>query len=389
MKRIGVFASLWLVFACLSPAKGADAYLWSVRYMLIGGTSDSELFLATEEVASRSSLRTPEMQELLAEVLAEIRARNLPAQQSALNIVRVLAAAPDAGRYQAVIAAQKGFLTIKGAAPFLKRYLAAHPKPKGEQFVPGKIDLASLRKQQVEAALAARPTEAQARARAKALRALPKESSMDQLFAAAGTPTHVLPRDTRAAMRLANIDVRQMVFYYRGVGRISFEVWRDTWKPLVVDIDPLAFEDQMPYRRDAAALGMPDDARLAMMQLLSGKPYAMRISAIAVHRMEKPSPEYLDTAAEVLLTTHYQARDEMSVDAYSWLCNVLDHHGPVRYAAVLKRVSKETADPKLRRYANVVMAAKGPKRPAYVPGTVSLEAQRAKYPTIYPYDPEL
>jgi hypothetical protein len=389
MKRFGLFASLWLAFACMAPAKGADdAYLWSLRYMLIGGASDSELFLATAEVASRSATRTGEMHELLAEVLADIRARNLPAQESAVNIVRILAAAPDAGRYQTLIASQKGFLTVKGAVPLLRRYLAAHPKPKGEQFVPGRIDLPALRKQQVDAALASRPTTAQARAQAHAMRNLPLQATVEQLFAAAGTPTHVMPRDTRAAKKLANIDVRQIVFYYRGVGRISYELWQGIWKPQGVDIDPLAFEDQMPYRRDAVAQGMPDDASLVMMQLLSGKPHAMRISAIAVHRMVKPSREYLDTAAEVLLSSHAQARDDSSVDAYSWLCNVLNHHGPVRYAAVLERVADETRDLKLRRYANVVMAAKGPKRPAYVPGTVSLDALRAKYPSIYPYDPE-
>ncbi len=58
---------------------------------------------------------------------------------------------------------------------------------------------------------------------------------------------------------------------------------------------------------------------------------------------------------------------------------------PHSYAAVLARVAKGTDDPKLRRFA-MLPIEKTDDVPAasYVPGTISLVAQRAKYPSLYP-----
>jgi hypothetical protein len=381
MKRAAILAALWLAtLACATPGRAADdAYAWSLRYMLVNGRDDTTLYPATHEVASLARLRTAGMHELLAEILADMRNHGIPAQESALNIARILAAAPDAGRYHTLFTSLRKSLTAKDHTPLMTSYFRAHPKAAGDQFTAGRIDLAGLRRQYIDASLAAWPTAAQLRA----LEKLSAEATMDDLFAEVGTPAHVLPRDTRAARKYANVDVRQIVFYYRGVGRVTYELVDDAWRRQVVDIDPLAFEALMPYRQEPATTNMPDDAQLAMHQLLSGRPYAIRISAMSTYRLDTAPREYLDTAAELLLRTHAQATDEMTIDAYSWLCNVLRQHGDGRYARVLARVADETSIGKLERYARPRGLKADTKQPAYVPGSTSLEAQRSRYPPIY------
>ena len=79
------------------------------------------------------------------------------------------------------------------------------------------------------------------------------------------------------------------------------------------------------------------------------------------------------------------AQDDVAIDMYAWICRLLSTHGAQRYAAILAGVAAETADSKLKRYASLPIEATNavPAEP-YVPGTISLAAQRAKYPSLYP-----
>jgi hypothetical protein len=93
----------------------------------------------------------------------------------------------------------------------------------------------------------------------------------------------------------------------------------------------------------------------------------------------------MDAAAEILATQFQATQDDVSIDAYSWICRVLSGHGGPRYAAILARVAAETPDSKLKRYASLPIepGSAAPAEP-YVPGTISLGALRAKYPSPYP-----
>jgi hypothetical protein len=368
--------------AAASPAPAAeDAFAWSQRYMIVNGTSDAALIGATTEIASYSRLRTREMNDLLAEVLVRIRDGEFQAEEAAVDIVRILSAAPDAGRYHTLLRSLRGRSNKSSMKALLSKYGNRFRKPVGEQFVAGSVDLDTMRKEFASAALAAKPTMAQARA----LAALPKTATLDELFAAVGKPAHVVPRDTRAAQNQGGIDVRQIVIHYRGIGLTRYEFRRDEgWFPKDIIVDPMAFESAMPYRSDAAALGMPDDATLAMMQLVSGYPTAMRMSAMAVYRMDSPPREWLDTAAELLLRDHVNVVDPDEVDAYSWLCNVFAHHGGKRYSRVVRTVAKGAKDEKLARYARQLIENRAVEGGAYVPGSVSIEEQVRKYPSLYP-----
>jgi hypothetical protein len=375
-------AALTSLTLLTSPVSAAeDAFAWSQRYMIVNGNSDASLLGATTEIASYSRLRTPEMNDLLAEVLVRIRDGEFQAEDAAVDIVRILSAAPNGGRYHALFRSLRDMDKKSVMKAMLTKYGNKFRKPVGEQFVAGTIDLDALRKEFAAAALAAKPTMAQAQALSK----LPKTATLDELFATVGTPAHVVPRDTRAARSAGGIDVRQIVLHYRGIGLTRYEFRRDEgWFPKDVIVDPLAFESAMPYRKDAAALGMPDDATLAMMQLVSGFPVAMRTSAMTVHRMDSPPREWLDTAAELLLRDFAKVSTPAEVDAYSWLCNVFAHHGGRRYAGVLATVAKGAPDEKLKRYAKQIIYKREVDGGRYIPGSIALEDQSRKYPSLYP-----
>jgi hypothetical protein len=383
--RLRIVLAVVAVLGVLGPVPAFavdDPHTWAVRYMLTNGTDDATLIGATSEVANHSRLRTPAMHDLLAEVLAEIASGKMTASQTAVDIVRVLTAAPDAQRYHTIVRSVRR-ISERGMEQAQAAYTKRYPRAKGEQWVAGRIDLDALRKASADAALAAKPTLGQA----QALTNLPKKTGLEELFAAVGMPAHVRPRDTRAVKKYGSVDLRQMLAYYRGIGCVTLNYVDDIgWHVLSTDLDPLAYEDLMPYRRYAAVYSLPDDRSLALTQLLSGNAVAVRISAIAMHRLETPPPQYLDAAAEMLLRDHATVKGDERVDAYAWLCNLLAERGGRRYRDVLATVQKNAQDLKLRKFAGQPVAKLNLKVPAlrYVPGTVALDELARKYPSPYP-----
>jgi hypothetical protein len=184
---------------------------------------------------------------------------------------------------------------------------------------------------------------------------------------------------------VAPVEIRRMWLYYRGIGRVAFEYQRDVgWHQIQFIADPMAFEMLMPYRA-ANAASLPDDASIAMIQLMSGNSSSIKASAMAMFRRDDVPLEYLDTAAELLLTRHVEAARAGAGDTYSWLCNVLAHHGGPRYAQVLASVERETSDPKLKKFAaQPIDKSQLKERMAYLPGSVSLAEKARQYPSLYP-----
>jgi hypothetical protein len=254
-------------------------------------------------------------------------------------------------------------------------------------YVPGTIDLHAIVAEMDAAALAAKPTTEQARHLAQF-----PGGTIDDLFAWAGKPQQIVSGQTRATDGLLiNIRIQRLSFYYRGLGRVVYGYSggrvRDEigWLFQAVVADPLAFEQEFSYRDRAAELGLPDSGTLEMTQLVSGYTAAMKNVVETNYRRASRPLAFMDTAAEILATQFQTAGDPGSVDAYAWICRLLTQHGGQRYAAVLTRVAAETPDPKLRKYADLPIE-KTTEVPAdpYVPGTISLAAQRAKYPSPYP-----
>jgi hypothetical protein len=251
--------------------------------------------------------------------------------------------------------------------------------------VPGSVDIKTIVSDMNAAALAAKPTAEQARH----LSEFPGGSVTD-LIAWAGRPQQITSFQLSIVQGLVPVKAQQISFLYRGIGRVVFgnseaQPFSRDWLFTSFEAEPLAYEQEFPYRAQAIEAGLPDDATVEMMQLTSDSALAIRRAAQLNYRRPSPSLEFMDTAAEILATHFQTARDDVTIDAYSWICRVLSGHGGPRYAALLARVAAESPDSKLRRYASLPIEA-GSAAPAdpYVPGTISLDAQRAKYPSPYP-----
>jgi hypothetical protein len=378
-----------LLLVCAFPNIDANAAsagrLWTYQYVLSTATSDRELAPITEHIIKEDELHEPALLDYVAEVLST---RFLDAHYSAdykLRLVRALKV-EKTPRYATVleqVIAQSPQEAVRKEA---RDSLVKNKAGQGG-YVPGTIDLHAVVAEMDAAALAAKPTTEQARHLAQF-----PGGTIDDLFAWAGKPQQIVSGQTRATDGLLiNIKIQRLSFYYRGLGRVVFGYSggrvRDEigWLFQAVVADPLAFEQEFSYRDRAAELGLPDSGALEMTQLVSGYTAAMKNVVETNYRRAARPLEFMDTAAEILATQFKAAGDAGSVDTYAWICRLLTQHGGQRYAAILQRVAAETPDPKLRKYAELPIE-KTTEVPAdpYVPGTISLAAQRVKYPSPYP-----
>jgi hypothetical protein len=120
-----------------------------------------------------------------------------------------------------------------------------------------------------------------------------------------------------------------------------------------------------------------------MIQLASGYTASIKSVVEKNYLRETRPPELMDTAAEILATRFEAERDPVKIDMLAWICRLLSKQDDQRYAALLSRVARDAQELKLARYAELSNKSKKPAEP-YVPGTISLAAQRVKYPSLYP-----
>ena len=387
MKRVTVLALVLLASGFCTAAqaenKSADepALVWASRYVLLTATTDEKLLPAIMGFIQRPQPSDSTSLDLLAEMLWTIRAKKLPIKKTGLRILSILVNSPSAGRYDDTIETLNRYLNDNRTNLSLERYRRDHKHADAEQYIAGTIDLEALRRQLVQSAIDTQPTMSQA----QALADLPSNATMDEMFAVVGKPTLVVGREIRVDNAIS-VRVVQLWFYYRGIGRVTYDYQRDSgWHPHLFVADPMAFESIMPYRSQAAALHMPDDATLAMIQLMSGNASSIKASAIETYRLTKVPREYLDTAAELLLQNYARIANTGAIDAYAWLCNVLAHHGGARYQKVLATLKRQSIDAKLKKFAGRTIRRRGGDSDTpYVPGSISLSAQADKYPTLYP-----
>lgn len=370
-----------LLIAMTGAAARADALGDAYRTVIIGADNEKAITSPLAAVAATYSARTTETCDIVAEFLWRNEARKLHWNAAGLHAMRILTFCPGSGRYWNVVEAAHRSTKAFGAPEQYQQYRTMNPHAGAEQYVPGSVDLDGLRQAQRRASAVRQPTPEQARVLAD----LPSNTTMDDMIAHAGPPTNVGMLGIRIN-DVISVEVRQLWFYYRGIGRVTFDWQRDSgWHLNALVADPMAFEDFMPYRPLAAELGLPDAAHVALIQLMTGHASSIKASAQSQYRAEAASPEYLDTAAEVLLKNHVAIANTGATDAYAWLCNVLAHQGGKRYAAVLASVAASTDDEKLRRFAKQSIDKPRDANPQpYVPGSISLDEQAKRYPSLYP-----
>jgi hypothetical protein len=383
LRRFAPFAAFILAVSFSSAAAAApDARVWTYQYLLATATTERELAPITEHIVKDAALHGTDIMDFAAEVLlARMGDARFPLQNK-LRLIRVLGAA-GSPRYNTVLlrvseqSKNEDVLSEARAATYRKK------KPVAEAYVPGSTDIRTIVADVDASALAAKPTTAQGEHLAKF-----PGGSFEQLFEWAGRPHQIVSGQTRVSDGiLIHIKIQRIAFFYRGVGRAvyGYVAGKRAWEFQAVVADPLAFEQEYSYRDRARDLGLPDDPTLEMMQLVSGYTASMKSVVEKNYHRETRPLEFMDTAAEILATQAATAKDPVTIDMYAWICRLLTQHGGQRYAAILARVAADTDDSKLRRFA-ILPIEKTHEVPAapYVAGTLSLAAQRAKYPSLYP-----
>lgn len=373
------FAATFSVAANVSWADVAPR-IWAYQHVVATSNLPTQFDPIVRHLKADKGLRRPELVDYIAEAL--VSPANQLTEQSALILLEGLQDFGD-GRYRDAVAQLQGKTRSAKVKSAAGKFARKHRKSTVAQYLPGTIDLARLRADYSQTALAFVPDDDQARR----LATFPVESSIEKLFQLMGRPHAVLTSQTLVSDgMLVHVRTQRLFVYYRGVGRVLFQYDREKggWQSRNIIVDPDAFEEYMPYRRFGADAGASDEA-LRFTQLLSGHQPAMKVAAEKSTQSARVEPAFLDAAAEILLKQHRSANDWHSYDAYAWMCKLLTEHGGPRYAQVLKRVSRETPDVKLKAFADKPLKkiAAGNTTP-YVEGTVSLEALRAKYPPFYP-----
>jgi hypothetical protein len=283
------------------------------------------------------------------------------------------------GRYRLVMAMVSKSQRPKVITMMADEYVSEYQRKAVDEYVPGTIDLVSLRAGYAPAAVAALATDS----RAHKLDSMTKFGSIEELFALMGPPQHVEARYFRFS---DTVQFSRLLLYYRGAGRATFGLDDGgTWLFQAAVADPLAFEPLMPYRERAAEFGLPDDAAIRMAQLLSQSLPAMRLVLEDSYNLEQVPIEFLDTTAEILAQNFRSPGDDITEDVYAWMVRLLTTKGGPRYAPLLAQIADETKSLKLRKWARLT-----PKKPAgiprapYVIGSIVLAEQAKKFPSPYP-----
>jgi hypothetical protein len=393
-RTTGLLAAI-LLAATFQTMAASPAVEWTYQNALVTSERGSELQYVFIDIEGDATLREQPMLDLLMEV-ALFNATNLPySQVDLMRITRIVyrsgnpryvtamsrlaSATVDPGPYMGDQAGRRedvNELAFKFARRFAKNSVP--------QYEPGTISIPAMRARQVDAALAAKHPAAQA----QKLAALPTGTmgaTIDDVFAVAGPPEVVAigsHRSTYKGQRTRNED--QMQLLYRGLGRVTFFYERDLgWHLASVNIDPLRFEREMPYWNAAGDARRPEEAALIMQSLLSGSFRSIRLA------MESFAPgdlslELTDTAAEVLWQGFADQPNLEAGDAYIAIIRALLARDAQRYTRVLSRVTAESTDVRIQGMAGSVLFKDSLPSDEYLPGSISLEAQRRKYPPLYP-----
>jgi hypothetical protein len=379
MRKLAIALLLWTSSA-IAAADDPDGLVWTYRYLLATAYTERELAPITEHII-KDELPNNDLTDFAAEVLLARAGDPQFPLQNKIRLLRILAAAKTR-RYDAVLARVREQAPEESTASRVYAAKRRWFRKDEAEYVAGSIDIRAIVAEAQAAALASTPTTAQGQHLAQF-----PGGPIEQLFEWAGPPHHIRSGQTRVSDGIINVKVQRIAFYYRGLGRVVYGYRRleGDWLFQAVVADPLVFEQEFTYRDRAKELGLPDDATLEMMQLVSGYTASTKNVVEMNYRRASRPLEFMDTAAEILATQFKSADDPVTVDMFAWICRLLTQHGGQRYVAILERVAAETSDDKLRRFAQLPIekTTEVPATP-YVPGTISLPAQRAKYPPPYP-----
>ena len=383
MKRL-FFVAAMLVCALSSVDRAVaqvpeDPLLWSIRSSLAMSRHPRHLAPMLAEVERNPTVRNQAMFDFIAELLVDTSGDAEYPEQSATDIATMMLRMKS-GRYREAAIAVTGRTPYPKVRRLAQQYAVKHRKTRDPQYAPGTIDLPALRQKFIADALAFQPTPELARR----IDQLPVGSKLESLFAVAGRPQFVDSTQWRIRDEV-DIRVEKLFFYYRGIGRVTFEYSDEAgWYLRSFIADSLAWEPLMPYRVLAPASGLIDGPRLDMTRVLSPHSIGVRYALEEQYDRKSVPLEFLDSVAELLLQSEAGATHPVVIDTQAWMCRLLAEKGGRRYARVLGTIARGAHDEKVKGYARVpILVVEGVPTEAYQPGSVSLVSQREKFPPLY------
>jgi hypothetical protein len=384
MKKL-LLASVLCASCYAAPAAASeDARIWAYKYVLATSEQPREFATVLDHLENEPQLRQIDLVDYLAEVLWRISEKTDPANVELKGMLARYLYKDGGPRYLAVFQQmQKANPPQTPARTTANKYVHEYKDTTAEQYIPGTLSLPALRDKFMADALQAQPTEDQALRMAQ----LPVNADFEALIGKLGRPQYIGSGQLRVGERIIiDVHIQRMTFYYRGLGRVTFQYKGGIgWRARDREVDPEAFEDLMPYRENAALLGLPSDEAVGFAQLLSGHAMAMKYAAESRTLHDGATPEFMDAAAQLLLTNHAGIVEPRMVDAYAWICRLLVTRGGPRYSNVLASAASGATSEKLQKFARLPMEKTAPTTGApYEPGSVSLTELRAKYPPLYP-----
>jgi hypothetical protein len=127
------------------------------------------------------------------------------------------------------------------------------------------------------------------------------------------------------------------------------------------------------------AMAVSPEGEQYINQIVGGGSASLRRASQGIYRDELTERLVLDVLSEKLLRT-YNKKSKTDIDALSWACKAVGQSGDIRYKNVLKTVSVNTKNAKVRKYANQSlkkMPAGKAKKP-YKKGSIDLAKMRKR-----------
>jgi hypothetical protein len=373
LKRL-IALALVLCAGVDARAQDSNPATWSYQYIFASWQPGESLVPVLDALSADAGAQNAATLDSVAEALA-VHAGDAKLPPADANALVTTLARTKSGRYREIMLAASARLALVRQRTIARAYADEHKRRTVEQYVAGTVDFTALRARYVKDALAYQPTDAGARR----LATLGGGASLADMFALAGTPHHAEVRQAYDSK------YRRLLFYFRGTGRVVFAPDDDQgWVLQSVVVDPLAFEGEMPYRARGTAPYMTDDAKLRLIQFASGSVLA-RKAAVESSIKAHPVPlEFLDTAAQFLSENSLSPPDEVADDANAWIVRLLADCGGPRYVRVIRAANKSEGKRTWRQALAPIREVEGVPRAAFEPGSISLAAQSAKYPSLYP-----
>lgn len=288
---------IFLVVAALAGSSDAadedpaiPAIVWTYEYVLATADTDVEIAPIADRIAKDGWLPRQALTDFAAEVLLARVAQPAFPRETVIALIGILDKARST-RYGEVLSRvseqTKSMLVDRAARDANSRWI----RGKSDQYVPGSIDIAAITAPVQASARTVKPTSAQGEHLSRF-----RGDTFAELIDWAGPPQHVSAKQKNYQLGgPIGIKANRIAFYYRGVGRVLFELDRvnHDWVLHSTVADPLAFEQEF---------GILEGASLEMTQLVSGYPAAMKNVVQTNFRRATRSLEFLDTAAELLVT---------------------------------------------------------------------------------------